>query len=508
MADDRFDPGFEQRLAGELGGLADEGTRPFDASEISSAAIGRAARRQQRPAAASWLQSAMVVAVVVVALVAVGIAGGFIKLPNNDLLPNPSYQPFTAAPSGEPTPIASPTSHALPPTIVPATPTPTAIVTTPPVTPAPTPSPTPTPSLEPSPSGEPTPSPSPTIAPVDSVVKVAVGDAHACALANDGRIFCWGANDMGQLGDGSTEYRDFPTLSVVGIGKARAVAAGIRFSCAALKDGTVWCWGEDPGSDGSSAVPWQVAGIDDATDVVAGGVFACALRAGGSVVCWGDDTLGQLGNGSFDNNAVSTPQAVLGIDDAIEISAGWNHACAVRSDHSLWCWGGNGDGATGYGQLGDGTFDNSAQPVQVVGLDNVVHVSAGGWTTCAVRTDGSAWCWGYGQQGGLGDGNGSDSNTPVSVTAIDDARLVAVGDFHACASRADGSVWCWGDTSWASATGGPALTPVEGNKAPNLVPRRITTGGKQYAMFVDQRGRLWWWGFGTNQRPELWQVGP
>ena len=207
--------------------------------------------------------------------------------------------------------------------------------------------------------------PSPTIAPVAAVLDLAVGDSHSCALADDGRIFCWGANDMGQLGDGTQDYRAYPTVPVVGIDNATSFGAGIRFSCATRTDGTVWCWGEDPGSDGASAVPFRIPGIDDATDVEAGGAFACALRIGGGVACWGVGNLGQLGNGVFErNSSVPDPQQVLGLDDAIQISAGWNHACAVRSDHSLWCWGGNGDGATGYGQLGDGTLDNSAVPAR------------------------------------------------------------------------------------------------------------------------------------------------
>ncbi len=508
MSDDRFDPAFEQRLAGGLTDLADEATQPFDPAQISRAAIGRAGARSRRPSAAIWLQSVVAVAVLAVALVAVGVAGGFIKLPNNDLHPNPSFVPFTPAPSGSPAPIASPSSHALPPTIVPATPSPIAVVTPPLTTPAPTPVPTPTSSLEPSPSSEPTPTPSPTIAPVHAVVSMAVGASHACALADDGRIFCWGYNDMGQLGDGTQEYRDSPTVPVVGIADATAIAAGIRFSCAVRSDGSVWCWGEDPGSDSSSAVPWQVPGIDDATDVTAGGAFACALRSGGGIACWGNGQAGQLGNGVFENNSgVPAAQAVVGIDNAVAVSAGWAHACALLADGTVQCWGANGDGANVYGSLGDGSSDvRRSTPAPVVGLDSAVAISAGGWTACAIRADGTVWCWGYGEQGDLGDGNGTNSSTPVQVTGIDDARLLAVGDFHGCVTRSDGSTWCWGDTAWGSDP--PTLTPVEGHKSATLVPVQIATGGRQYMMFIDQRGRAWWWGFGTAQLPERWRVGP
>ena len=531
MADQLANDGFEERLARALRQYADEGVRPLDAVELTRVAEERAGRGRFAGLVVprAW-RLTLALALLTLVLAGVALAGGFIRLPNNSIMPNPTFEPSLLAPSlaasqtptatgGSPLPsavvvtalpIMSVPGNSLAPTNQPPTPGPSLSAPpnatgTPELTPLPTETALPT-TL---PTSEPTPAPSPTIAPVGSVIALAVGDTHACALAEDGRVFCWGSNDMGQLGDGTSNYRDYPNLPVVGIGDARAIAAGIRFSCAVRSDGSVWCWGEDPGSDSSSAVPFQVQGITDATSVVAGGVFACALRSGGEIACWGGGDLGQLGNGTFERNgAVATPQNVVGITDATQIAAGWNHACALRGDDTLWCWGGNGDGVTGYGQLGDGTLDNSATPVQVVGLNDVSAVAAGGWTTCATKSDGTAWCWGYGQKGGLGDGNATNSSTPVQVAGIDDGRLLTVGDFHACVTRSDGSAWCWGDTSWGSATGGPATTPVEGNKVANLVPHQIATGGQQYLAFIDQHGRAWVWGFGTNQSPESWPVGP
>jgi alpha-tubulin suppressor-like RCC1 family protein len=194
------------------------------------------------------------------------------------------------------------------------------------------------------------------------------------------------------------------------------------------------------------------------------------------------------------------------VNDAVDLVAGWNHACVIRFDRTLWCWGGNGDGATGYGQLGDGTLQNRASPVQVVGLSDVIGVDAGGWSTCATPEDDSVWCWGYGERGTLGDGNFTSSSVPVQVVGIDDAGLLALGDYTACVSRADESVWCWGDTSWGSSTGGPAGTPVEGNKTtPSVV---AAMANDRYCLLIDGSGQTWWWGTGTNQAPEPWPVGP
>jgi alpha-tubulin suppressor-like RCC1 family protein len=336
---------------------------------------------------------------------------------------------------------------------------------------------------------------------VGGVAAIAVGDSHSCALARDGRIFCWGANDMGQLGDGTTQDRDTADIPVTGVDDAVAISAGIRFSCAVRADGSVWCWGEDPGSDGSSAVPFEVPGISDAKTVTAGGAFACALREGGQVACWGNNSLGQLGGGTFGGPDQSVPQDVSDISDAIRISSGWNHTCAIRTGGHVWCWGGNGDGATGYGQLGDGTFDNSAVPVQVSGLTNIVEVAAGGWTTCARAADGETSCWGYGEEGTLGDGNQANSSVPVQP-GITDARLIAVGRFIACVSRADQSVWCWGDTTW-SPVSRPATTPVEGTRTrPNAISALAVD---RYVVLLDNGGRVWTWGSPT---PHQLPVGP
>jgi alpha-tubulin suppressor-like RCC1 family protein len=270
-------------------------------------------------------------------------------------------------------------------------------------------------------------------------------------------------------------------------------------------DGTVWCWGEDPGQDPSTLLPRRVAGINDAQFVTAGGAFACALRETHQVVCWGNNALGQLGTGSF-SAGEATAQPVEGLSDAVEVNAGWNHACAIRFDRTLWCWGGNGDGATGYGQLGDGTLQNRASPVQVSLPADVISVAAGGWTTCATLVDDTVWCWGYGERGTLGDGNFSNSSVPVQVVGLDNVGLLALGDYTACASRDDDSVWCWGDTSWGSSTGGPAGTPVEGNKSSSIAVGALAND--RYCLFIDGREQVWWWGTGTNQAPERWPVGP
>jgi alpha-tubulin suppressor-like RCC1 family protein len=300
-------------------------------------------------------------------------------------------------------------------------------------------------------------------------------------------------------------------VPVVGIDDATAIDAGLRFTCAIRADHSVWCWGEDPGSDAASALPFQVPGIDEATAVTAGGQFACVLRSSGQIGCWGNGQAGQLGNGVYENNSgVPTPQSVLGIDNAIAVSAGWGHACALLADRTVECWGANGDGASVYGSLGDGSSDlRRATPAPVSGLDNVKAIQVGGWTSCATRLDGTVWCWGYGEQGEMGDGNFSNSSVPTQVALIDDAGLLAVGDHAACVSRSDDSVWCWGHTNWIGQDNPGSEDPGkprQGNKSTPRVVAALATA--RYCLLIDGRGQMWDWSFGTNPAPQRRPVGP
>lgn len=292
-----------------------------------------------------------------------------------------------------------------------------------------------------------------------------------------------------------------------GLGRALDVAVGNRISCALVDDGSVWCWGENLYDDGTTSVPERVPGIDDAVDLVLGSTHACVVRMDRTLACWGMDQLGQLGNGTvIDNTGNADPVSVSGIDDALAITAGWNHTCALRADRTVWCWGGNGDGATGYGQLGDGTLANSPSPVQVVGLDEVVAVSAGGWTTCAVRADRTAWCWGYGQRGGLGNGQSTSSPIPVQVTGLDDAIAISVGGWHACVIRASSGVACWGDNTWAGGGGlgdGTRIdksTPVE---AVGMSGAKIVAANHYGTLAIKADGTLWGWGWYLDALPGL-----
>ena len=197
---------------------------------------------------------------------------------------------------------------------------------------------------------------------------IATGSDHTCALLAGGTVDCWGDNRYGELGDGTTTA-SFTPVAVSGITNATAItaAAGGDHTCALLAGGTVDCWGYNEtgqlgnGTTTDSSSPIAVVGLTNATDIAAGWSQTCALLAGGAADCWGDNGNGELGDGTTSNS--STPVAVSGLTNATAIAAGSGETCVLLAGGAVDCWGYN-----NYGELGDGTTTDSSVPVPVEGL--------------------------------------------------------------------------------------------------------------------------------------------
>lgn len=198
-----------------------------------------------------------------------------------------------------------------------------------------------------------------------------------CAVQLNHKVACWGLAMMGGLGNGHSPILTSPDLPAQGLTDATAVASGSLFSCALRATKAVMCWGVGPFGDGATSqykasfVPSSVPGATDITAFDVGSEHGCAVITGGAVKCLGRNDYGQLGDGSTDDSYLAMLN-VSGISDASSVATGRSHSCALRAGGTVACWGHNGDR-----QLGDGTTDNSANPVTVDGVSNATQIAAG-----------------------------------------------------------------------------------------------------------------------------------
>lgn len=287
-------------------------------------------------------------------------------------------------------------------------------------------------------------------APVRSVA----GAVGACAVTTDGRLYCWGKNDYGQIGDGSFTDRDAPTAVDLESDPVLQVARTEFHTCALLDAHRgLRCWGANVWGTvgvGSSAfypnpqppmLPTQAG--QRPIGIAVGPNKSVAWLEGGGVLWWGTNFNGEFGTPAS-TTTLTTPTTVGlgGYDVATSVALGEGHSCATTPLGELRCAGDN-----TLGQLGNGTTAPASAPT-LASITQVVEVAASASTSCARVRSGAVWCWGRGDSGQLGDGRTNYGQpSPVRVHELTDAVSVSVGRRHACAVRRDGSVWCWGNNA-------------------------------------------------------------
>ncbi len=265
------------------------------------------------------------------------------------------------------------------------------------------------------------------------IIKVDVGERSSCALDSTGIVYCWGSNLYGQLGLGKTNIgvSDKPReIYLDGVLKDKVlvdVTVGTKHACALDEDGLIYCWGDNNynqvgnGEENDIESIWNYF-IQYPASVIwnglppkiikisAGSNHTCGLDDNGSVYCWGLNTQGQLGN--YSENTKSSPVKLNFNEKFIDISAGFEHTCGVTDTQDVYCWGSN---ATG--QLGNNSTENSGTPVKV-SFDSdyqMKTVSCGHRHTCAVDINGDTYCWGWNSDGQLGDRTYEDSGIPIRI---------------------------------------------------------------------------------------------
>jgi len=318
------------------------------------------------------------------------------------------------------------------------------------------------------------------VGPLEDVEELALGLYFACARTVAGDVLCWGANDVGQLGETPGAPSPYARL-LTSVPSATSISTGIFHGCAVVAGGSVHCWGGNGHGQVGSTIdpqpsPVTVAGIVGASVVEVGSDVSCAVVSGGEVWCWGSNAAGLLGRGSVGGDfrtpapvvSVSGPGNLTGVD---EIAAGGGHVCA-RLGGEVVCWGDN-----GHGELGDGTTVGRSRPAYVMDggarLTGVTNISAGFSFSCA-EIAGGVRCWGRNHIGQLGDGSFSESRAlPVTVQHQSGGALSGVDRLshsmaHTCVQAGPDPI-CWGFNGWgqlgngdrlARDSAGPALPPL------------------------------------------------
>ena len=298
---------------------------------------------------------------------------------------------------------------------------------------------------------------------------VSAGGNSTCALRVNRRLYCWGSNNGGSLGVGDEDPRSVPTQVAGSFTSWTSVSVGTAHACGRRSTGRLYCWGSNPfgalglGDKQPRLTPTEVSGQrTDWADVSAGSFHTCARRSTGRLFCWGYNVVGQVGNGTETQAALTPRQVAGGLTDWTSVSAGGAHTCAGRSSGGLFCWGGNSTG-----QLGVGTTDaGRSTPTQVAGgLTSWRSVDAGGEHTCARRSTGRLYCWGYNMFGQLGDRSEDNRDAPVQVAGgATDWKTLGTGDYHMCATITSGRAYCWGrggDGQLGDGTSSTYSTPNE-----------------------------------------------
>jgi alpha-tubulin suppressor-like RCC1 family protein len=291
------------------------------------------------------------------------------------------------------------------------------------------------------------------------VISIDADYTDSCAVLADGRKECWGSNNYGQLGDGTTITRALPVDTI--LDPAMQLSLGEYHSCGALPDGTVQCWGDTTGGAAGLPVdqtatptvtPTPVPGVSTAKVVSAGAGMTCALLEDSTVSCWG-----MAGTG----DQVSGPTVIVGVTHVKQVSVGSVHVCVLHADTTVSCWGANYEGQVGApAVVPSWNGADFCSPARVAGLAGVVQVASGDGHTCALLTTGQVECWGRNTAGQLGDGTTVGHFEPAMVVGIDNAVQISAGFNQTCAVLKNGALECWGNLFQLGDDSHPPPQPV------------------------------------------------
>jgi len=376
---------------------------------------------------------------------------------------------------------------------------------------------------------------------------LSVGGSHACAILYDDSLWCWGRNSDGQLGDNSLANKYLPTPIVSDI-HWKKVSLGSANGCAMDFDNVVWCWGRDLyanslGLSGTNVIPvkfpleknwldfevesdvlcalnqekrvnlecWGTSeGLPDfdkigelelttyedqlfSNSYAMNLVSSCAIDSNKQLWCWGTNNDAELGYGIATEKVTSKELGPIpGEWLSVTVVRGYSsrdqgHACGIKKNNGLWCWGGN-----LYGQLGLGNTPLQSTPVEVTPGSKWHQIALGPLSSCGIQTNNTLWCWGSNEFGRIGLNTLENTLLPKQVGTSNKWRDVSAYGYNKCAAQFDGTIWCTGDNSYGQLGIGEWSSQVDPSKI--MVDVKLIQGNSSQVCALNQDGKLFCWG--------------
>ncbi|MFY7963930.1 MAG: hypothetical protein ACOVO1_03445, partial [Chitinophagaceae bacterium] len=325
-----------------------------------------------------------------------------------------------------------------------------------------------------------------------------INSQHVYEIRN-GKLFGWGANAGGQLGDGTFNIAYSPIQIGTDEDWLMVTTSGTSSNYGIQSDGSLWAWGINgsgqlgDGTTTNRTVPTRIG--NDTTWVAvsasSGAGFALALKANGTLWAWGDNSQGQLGLGN--NINVSTPTQVGTDSNWASVHCGFLHTVALKANGTLWAWGSNSEG-----NFGNGTTTSSNVPIQIGTDDNWIRLDAGLFFTVGLKANGTLWAWGANNEGQLGIGSTSPQNTPTRIGTDSTWVNFSVCSRNVGAIKSNGTLWVWGQNTNSQLGDGTTVRktiPTQLGTANNWVSISFSD---RYAIAHQANGSLWAWGFNQN----------
>ena len=324
---------------------------------------------------------------------------------------------------------------------------------------------------------------------------IEAGPHTTLGLTTEGKLYGWGSNWSGEIGDGTREDKLTP-VPVAGLPTIKQMSMGGNHGLAVTGDGQVFAWGYNgngrlgDGTDTDRFTPVHINAPPNVIQVAAGGAHSLAITSDGKVYAWGFNTYGQLGNGTTDDQL--TPRLVPGLNNVADVAANDFHSMAVTTTGDVYTW--------GRGILGNGNTENIHNPVKVEGLSNVVGVAAGSNHSLAVDRTGHVFGWGENSYGETGNGSSGYLQVqirPALVPELSGIIDVQAGQSHSVALTTDGSVFAWG-SNWKGEMGNGRTYPSQPTPVPVGTLSGVTDIAAAGYFTIALQGNLTAYGWGSN----------